>query len=250
MLLKEMVILEAGSRAVMVNGIMAPGGGSGHLERSSRPTDDFGKIDSIVDKIISNKLIPNISVNSSLLDGRELRALLNDMVEIMATNVIKYGFETNEFSVLEDKLLKNDILEEDILDDFVDKLEGKVKNHEILFISNLKAALLNAILKRNVAKSPNHLRLVYEIFSASLNELSTLYKFDSKQLPFNVEVELEQFKLDMEKIIEYANGNRVNEVKEEKIVEVTVENAERGSNSERENSSSFIKCKNNFFKLI
>lgn len=125
-IMRELVVLEAGHRSVILRGIHAPGAGiGGKRKEGGRYNDDVSKINRNIETLISNKIFPEYSELSSEKFKDLFRLTVQDVVREMADYLIIKGNEMGITDELMEKLKKDTYLTGEYLDEYVKKAKEK-----------------------------------------------------------------------------------------------------------------------------
>lgn len=124
-LIKRQITLQAGHRAVFLNGQYATGGGHDGSARNPNtpPSDDIGKIDRIHDSMINNRLLPDLSERSPSQQKLLAKAFLTDVLDEAADAIILEGIRSKAFHGIYQQLIDSKYLGKQELDHYVETLD-------------------------------------------------------------------------------------------------------------------------------
>lgn len=160
-LIKRIVTLEAGHRAVFYDGIKGLGGGSGRRKAESIPTDDLGKVEEILKAILSNNLVGDTGEFSAKNEKQIAKDIIRFIGKRMADNIIERGRTSDQFSEVYNHIMKVRFLDDVYLDKYVKEVKwellGEAKD---IFKSALEFALNEAKIKFKDKKEKTFLKLL------------------------------------------------------------------------------------------
>ena len=141
-MLKDIVTLEAGHRAVFLEDIFATGGGTSSFRKEDEmPMDDLGKVNKRIDAILSNNLVSDVTEFSDEVEKQEFRSIIRNIGKNIADDVIDIGNRSGQFEEAYEYISKKHFAGEDILNDFV----GKMDHSKILETSD---EILNGLIDK------------------------------------------------------------------------------------------------------
>ncbi|MBP9680570.1 MAG: AAA family ATPase [Bacteriovorax sp.] len=144
-LMKRIVTLEAGHRAVFHDGIKGLGGGSSRRKAGAIPTDDLGKVEEILNAILSNNLVGDTGEFSAKKEKQSAKDVMRFIGKRMADALIEKGRTSGEFSEVYDHLLKVRFADDVYLDRYVKEVRWeKIGEAKELFKSAFETALIEA----------------------------------------------------------------------------------------------------------
>lgn len=141
-LIQQQIVLQAGHRAVFLDGQFATGGGHDGSARDPRayPSDDIGKIDRMQDAMINNRLLPDLSEKSNPQHKHIIKLFLNDVLDEAADRIIQNGISSGKFKPLYDQLIQSKYLGKQELDQYVEKLDltefGDPNEYFLMYFEN------------------------------------------------------------------------------------------------------------------
>ncbi|MFL5812614.1 MAG: AAA family ATPase [Bdellovibrionia bacterium] len=144
--LKRMVELSAGHRAVFYHGSYATGGGNDGSARGAgkEAADDLGKIEKLKNMLINNGLFPGVREGSSAQEKAIASEIIDKVVDSMADEVIHKGIESKEFEPVFNKVMKDRYLTKEDLDALIKKVDYDkfgYKGKDGLFMETLSASI-------------------------------------------------------------------------------------------------------------
>lgn len=99
--LKEMAVLESGHRAVFISGYYSAGGGSGERRDPRKPAmDDLGRVQSVLDTMLSNQIFNHFTEFSSSADRDLFKKFMMHVTKGIADRIIRYGIKSRAFEEL------------------------------------------------------------------------------------------------------------------------------------------------------
>lgn len=201
-LLKQIVILEAGHRALFIKGIYAVGGGtSRHRRPGAAPSDDLGRVDALFNQILSNQLISHVVEFDSKPMQDAFKRLMRQVLKEVTDHVIQVGLERGDFEPILHRLIDQRFLGEEEMQGHVDRLreDQRLPDPDLLFLYFLERSvsqrlkddaesladskILTEIMAR-VLKETRELRLMNESMTDKLDEwiTTTNKKYQSVQV--------------------------------------------------------------------
>jgi hypothetical protein len=156
-MMKESVVLQAGHRAVFQTGSYATGGGSSGAPRDPHKpsSDDIGKIDEIYNKMISNRVVPNLSETSSTAQKQEFKIFMNEMLDHATDRVIRDGIKSGQFEPVFSHVMKERFISKDDLDAYLRKVDfTKFGDPDLYFSEVVSEAYEKAAKSAAFEKNP------------------------------------------------------------------------------------------------
>ncbi|MBI2605171.1 MAG: hypothetical protein HYW49_03720, partial [Deltaproteobacteria bacterium] len=147
-MMKQVVELEAGHRAVFLIGkIYAAGGGPESAEAlKGRRADDIGKVKSILEKTLHNQLLHGYSELSSPAERKLFMTTMKELGVLAADRVMEKGVESGQFEEVFNAAVKERYLSGEQLDDFVRKIDfAKIGHPDVVLFESLADAAVVAL---------------------------------------------------------------------------------------------------------
>ena len=139
---KEMIILQAGNRAVIRKGLFAyGGGGEGRSKEGERRSDDLGRVNEHIDNIAKNQLFEDYTEFTEKNKMNVFKVTLRNLSIYAADAVIEYGVEIGIDKEVRELSIKNRYVSQAELDDIVKNYEGKMKPKELVYMEAVESAL-------------------------------------------------------------------------------------------------------------
>src|SRR5690606_33234617 len=114
-ILKRIVYLEAGHRAVFLKGIYGVGGGSTGGDEKRRH-DDLAKVNCAMDQILGNQLISTTADFDSEEARQSFKQNLRDVLKQVTDLVLRFGFQSGKFDPIYETAVKERFLSQIYMD--------------------------------------------------------------------------------------------------------------------------------------
>jgi ATP-dependent Clp protease ATP-binding subunit ClpA len=146
--LKEVVVLESGHRAVFKFGRFKTGAGNGgEVRDKDKPSnDDLGKVYAQIDMIINNNLIPDTSEHSDPKKKAQVKQYIDKVSALVADRVIERGLRSRQFQPVFDRVLTQKYAGHEELENYLKQVDfSKVGDSDVLFCLYFTHAVLKTI---------------------------------------------------------------------------------------------------------
>lgn len=178
-LFKRQIMLQAGHRAVFLQGQFATGGGHDGSARDpkSYPSDDIGKIDRIQDRMISNRILPDLSERSSSEQKHMAKLFLNEVLDEVADDMIREGVNSGVFKSIYDQLIQVKFLSKADLDRFVETMDfSSFGSPDEFFLKHMSKALKTVNQRWSQKKQIKQTKNNLIVKSLAMGVLDRLYR--------------------------------------------------------------------------
>lgn len=157
---QDIIMLEAGHRAVFKEGIYAFGGGSSGVAQKRR-TDDLGRVNGLIDDLMSNQIFKNFTEFSDPKSKGLFKEVLRELGKNAADYLIDYGNENKIADDLYGKVLRDKYISVNELDKISENIELK-KSNTVLFSEAIESSI-SSYLDQVKIYDENKLRIVQDL---------------------------------------------------------------------------------------
>lgn len=183
-LLKEITFLEAGHRAVFIDGYYSVGGGGSGDPEEKRRNDDLFKVNRLLDATMSNNLFEDFTEFGDPRDKALFRDFMRRVGKGMADRVVRYGNRLPVFEPFFETLLKKRFVGEETIKSFLASIKpGQLPDPDLLTFRALMGAVRSSLSSafsqpRSVPERVKIAALARELLNKSAREIRTKRRSD------------------------------------------------------------------------